>query len=171
MPRMRANTGETGARKAKSRSKAKAKTKAKATPTKQKPKKKSKTRRLRKNEIELIILCSNLKDIDIDKLRVDLVRQINIGYHLRFFEDRLKLWEYITNANVDVLDSLLRVLLASLLLGSLNELLKRVECSLSDEEPSEWLHQLQATNPTMKQACTVLVVLLYFQPSSFAVRD
>lgn len=171
---------------------------------------KPKVRRLNKKEIQLV--CSNLKDADIEELRMDVVRQVNCEYHLQFFENRLKLWEYITSANVEVLDSLLRVLLeafiskyhqqfkgkdryerlllswykymeqyttkesevgrmawnqlvkgwgdregiseevksclmSSLLMGSLNELLKRVECCLSDEEASEWLPSADGYQP------------------------
>ena len=73
----------------------------KAKRTEQKPKK-CKTKRLKKSKVESI--CSNLKDVDIEELRVDLIRQINNGYHLRFFEDRPKLWEYITSANVEAFD-------------------------------------------------------------------
>ena len=141
-----------------------------------------------------------------------MVRQVNCGYHLQFFENRLKLWEYITSANVEVLDSLLRVLLeafiskyhqqfkekdrygrillswykymerhttkesevgkmawnqlvkgwgdlegisdetksclmSSLLMGSLNKLLKRVECCLSNEKASEWLPSAEGYQP------------------------
>ena len=159
-------------------------------------------------------ICSNLKDLDIVELRMDLVQQINSGYHLLFFEDRLRVWEYITitSANVEKLDSLLCVLLevfvekyrqnfkgkdrherlllnwyeymqlyttkesevgatawnqltkgwgdtegisdqtqsslmSSLLMESLNELLKRVECCLSDEEASEWLPSAEGYQP------------------------
>ena len=49
--------------------------------------------------------------MDIEEPHAGLVLQINTGYHFCFFEDRLKLWEYITSANMEAFDSFLCVLL------------------------------------------------------------
>lgn len=51
-------------------------------------------------------------DIDVEELRGDVVRQVESGYHLLFFEERLNLWKYIKSANVVAFDSLISTVLA-----------------------------------------------------------
>lgn len=67
-----------------------------------------KKRKLSKEDMEK--LCKDLKSIDIDELRRDVVSLVDTGYHISFFKARLDLWEYIKGKNVGPLQSVLATL-------------------------------------------------------------
>ena len=71
--------------------------------------KKAKVKRLTKKDVQRV--CTELRGIDVDEFRGDVIQQMDTEYHIQFFKERLQLWGYIKTANVAGLDSLLSTLL------------------------------------------------------------
>ena len=84
-------------------------TKTRRRATKRKAEPKAPRQSLKRKDVQLI--CDELKDIDVEELRSDVARQVESGYHMHFFEERLNLWKHIKSTNVMALDSLISAVL------------------------------------------------------------